>query len=76
MPRPTLSELAWVFLRIGNTTFGGGDPTLAALQVEFVDRKKWLSAEDYGLAFSLARITPGTNIIAFCTGAGSMTTSS
>ena len=70
MPRPTLRELTGVFLRIGNTTFGGGIPTIAALQRELVDRRGWLSPEDYALAFSLARVTPGTNVIAFCAAAG------
>jgi len=59
-----------VFLRIGNTTFGGGIPTIAALQRELVDQRGWLSPEDYALAFSLARVTPGTNVIAFCAAAG------
>jgi chromate transporter len=40
------------------------------LQREFVDRYKWLSPEDYGLAFALARVTPGTNIMAFCAATG------
>lgn len=70
MKRPKLAELAWVFFRIGNTTFGGGMPTMAALQREFVERRKWLSLEDYGLSFSLSRITPGTNVIAFCAATG------
>ena len=69
--RPTVAELALVFFKIGNTTFGGGTPTIAALQREFVQQRKWLSGEDYGIAFSLARITPGTNVIAFCAAAGS-----
>jgi len=69
-PRPTLGELTSVFFRIGNTTFGGGIPTIAALQRELVDRKDWLSNEEYGLAFALARVTPGTTIIAFCTATG------
>jgi chromate transporter len=67
---PSLGALTGVFFRIGNTTFGGGIPTIAALQRELVERTGWLSAEDYGLAFALARITPGTNIIAFCTAVG------
>ncbi len=68
--RPTLRALTGIFLRIGNTTFGGGIPTIAAFQRELVDRRGWLSGEDYGLAFALARITPGTNVIAFCTAIG------
>ncbi len=70
MSKPALARLAGVFLRVGNTTFGGGDPTQAALQRELVERKGWLSAEDFALAYSLARITPGTNVIAFCVAAG------
>ncbi|MEO8051130.1 MAG: chromate transporter [Acidobacteriota bacterium] len=70
MPAPTLRQLTGVFLRIGNTTFGGGLPTIAALQRELVERNDWLSPEDYALAFSLARVTPGTNVIAFCAAVG------
>jgi len=70
VPAPTLRKLTGVFLRIGNTTFGGGLPTIAALQRELVEQHRWLSPEDYALAFSLARITPGTNVIAFCAAAG------
>ena len=70
MPAPTLRKLAGIFLRIGNTTFGGGIPTIAALQRDLVEQRGWLSQEDYALAFSLARVTPGTNIIAFCAAAG------
>lgn len=69
-PRPSLREVTSIFFRVGNTTFGGGVPTIAALQREFVDRKGWLSNEEYGLAFALARVTPGTNIIAFCAATG------
>jgi chromate transporter len=70
VPPTTLRKLTGVFLRIGNTTFGGGLPTIAALQRELVEQNRWLSMEDYALAFSLARITPGTNVIAFCAAAG------
>ena len=70
MAPPTLRQLTGVFLRIGNTTFGGGLPTIAALQRELVEENHWLTWEDYALAFSLARVTPGTNVIAFCAAAG------
>ena len=70
MSAPTLRKLTGVFLRIGNTTFGGGIPSIAALQRELVEQRGWLSPEDYALAFSLARITPGTNVIAFCAATG------
>jgi hypothetical protein len=70
MTRPSLGRLTRAFVRIGNTTFGGGDTTMAALQREFIDRRGWITQEDYAVAFSLARITPGTNVVAFCAAVG------
>ena len=64
-----LGRLALVFLRIGNLTLGGGNPTMAAMERELVEHRGWLSAEQYGLAYALARLTPGTNVLAFCAGA-------
>ena len=39
---------------------------------DMVGRRGWMTQDDYELAFSLARITPGTNIIAFCAAVGSL----
>ena len=61
-----LLSLTMVFLRAGNLTFGGGDAITALLQRELVHRRDWLTREQYGLAQSLAKITPGTGILAFC----------
>jgi chromate transporter len=66
----TLARLTAVFFRIGNTTFGGGDPTMAALRRELIDRKGWLTHDDFGIAYALARVTPGTNVLAFCAAVG------
>ena len=68
-PRPGLGQLVLLFFRIGNTTFGGGDPTIAALQREF-DRRKWIDPDQFSIAYGLARITPGTNMLAFCAATG------
>ena len=65
-----LRDLLTIFLRSGNLTFGGGDPTIAVLHRELVERRQWLSPEDYGLNYTLARVTPGTNLLAFCAGVG------
>ena len=43
---------------------------MAAIYQEFVARRGWLPRGDYGLVYSLARITPGTNLLAFCAGVG------
>jgi chromate transporter len=68
MVPPRLSRMTALYLRVSNLTFGGGDPTMAALYTELVERRRWLSAETYGLVYALARITPGTNMLAFCAG--------
>ena len=64
----------WTFfsicLRIGNLTFGGGDPTMAAFFREFVERRGWMTREQYGTVYALARVTPGTNLLAFSAGCG------
>jgi chromate transporter len=43
---------------------------MTVLGRELVTRKQWIAAEDYELAFAVARVTPGTSIIAFCAAAG------
>lgn len=67
--KPKLRQLAWLFFRVGNTTLGGGDPTVAVLQTELT-RRAWLSPGQFGLAYALGRITPGTNMLGFVTAAG------
>jgi chromate transporter len=69
MPPANWRNLAWLYTRIGSTTFGGGDPTMAALRSELFARK-WVHPEQDGLVYALARATPGTNILAFCAGTG------
>jgi chromate transporter len=68
---PPLSKIARIFFRVGNTTFGGGYITMGMLGRELVERRGWLSQAKYDLAFALARVTPGTNVLAFCAAVGS-----
>ena len=65
MTKPSLASLTALYVKIGNTTFGGGDPTMGLLQRELIARQ-WITREDFALAYSLARVTPGTNVLAFC----------
>ncbi len=66
---PSIRRLCAIFFRVSNFTFGGGNPTTAALQRELVEKEKWLSEQDFALCYALARVTPGTNLFAFCTAA-------
>ena len=69
---PSVKKLTEIFFRIGNTTFGGGYVTIGMLGRELVDTRRWISAEKFDLAFALARVTPGTNLIAFCAAIGAL----
>ena len=72
MRRFPFTLLTAIFFRIGNTTFGGGDPTIAALQRELVESRRAITPEQFGVLYAISRITPGTNMLAFCAGAGWM----
>lgn len=67
-----MKKLTEIFFRIGNTTFGGGYVTIGMLGRELVDTRRWISSEKFDLAFALARVTPGTNLIAFCAAIGAL----
>ena len=64
----SLYRLFLLYTRLASVTFGGGNPTMAAMHTEMVVARKWLSAENYAVCYALARITPGTNMLAFCAG--------
>ncbi len=70
MVRPSLRQIAAVFLRYGNWTFGGGSSTITVLQTELLDHRRWVNREDFTLSFGLARLTPGTNLLSFGAGIG------
>ena len=68
--RPSLTELADVFARYGNFTLGGGSATSAVIYGQVVTRRHWVNDHQFTLCFALGRLTPGTNVLAFCTGIG------
>lgn len=43
---------------------------MAALERQTVARTAWLDPAKFQLAFALSRLTPGTNLLAFCTALG------
>lgn len=68
--RPSLAAIADVFVRYANFTLGGGSLTVAVLHRELLGKRNWISVDSFTLCFGLARLTPGTNVLAFCTGVG------
>ncbi len=69
---PALWRIADVFIRYANFTLGGGSATTATMHRELVTKRRWVDDEHFTLSFALARLTPGTNVLAFCTGIGWM----
>jgi chromate transporter len=65
-----LRQIAIAFVRYANLTFGGGSATIAILHRELVARRRWIDQDRFNLLFALSRLTPGTNLLAFCAGVG------
>ena len=55
----TLSTLFFTFLKIGAFTFGGGYAMLALLEREFLDRRGWLTRDEFLDMTAIAESTPG-----------------
>ncbi len=59
----SLSHLFWSFTWLALQGFGG---VLAVVQRELVDRKKWLTREEFVEDWSVAQILPGPNVVNLC----------
>lgn len=69
MIRPSLRQLAWNVARDVNRTVGGGYASMELLRRTFT-RHGWLDAPGYALIVAVSRLTPGTNILAYCVALG------
>ena len=64
-----LGQLAWLVARDVNRTIGGGYAAMELLRRTF-GRRGWMSGSTHGVIVAVSRLTPGTNILAYCTAAG------
>jgi chromate transporter len=60
-PRPTLRELAWVFLKLGFTAFGGPAAHVAMMEDEVVTKRRWLSRQKFLDLLAASNLIPGPN---------------
>jgi chromate transporter len=58
-----LGVVAWIFLRIGATAFGGLGATLALLERELVDRRRLVARDDLAEAVAATRLLPGPTVV-------------
>jgi chromate transporter len=59
--RPGYSELAGVFLRLSILGFGGPNAHLALMLDDIVERRRWISREQFLHAIGLTNLLPGPN---------------
>jgi chromate transporter len=59
--RTSLAELAWVFLKLGTTAFGGPAAHIAMMDEEVVVRRGWLTREQFLDFLAAANLIPGPN---------------
>ena len=58
-----LKKIFWVFLKIGAFSFGGAYSMLAFFEKELVERRKWLTHDEFIEAVAIGQMTPGPPIV-------------
>ncbi len=67
---PSLGQAGRVWLRIGLLSFGGPAAQIALMHREIVDRKRWLSEQQFLNALSFCMLLPGPEAMQLATYAG------
>src|SRR6266849_6025400 len=55
----SLGELLWYFAMLGTIGFGGPIALTGAMQRDLVERRKWISLQEYKEGLALAQLAPG-----------------
>src|SRR3954451_7409766 len=60
-PRPiyTLKQLVLYFLKLGYTGFGGPVALVGYMHRDLVEKRKWITEEEYKEGLALAQLAPG-----------------
>ena len=65
MNEPSLRQLVLAIVLDVNRTLGGGYPAMELLRRRFTSHG-WLDAASHALFIAVSRVTPGTNVLAYC----------
>lgn len=57
--RPGLLQIAGVLLKVGSTGFGGAMPMLALVHAEYLEKRRWVTQEEFDEAVMVGQIMPG-----------------
>jgi len=52
-------SLFWSFFKIGALTFGGGYAMIPVIQHEIIEKKKWISSDEFIELLAIAQTSPG-----------------
>lgn len=67
--RASIKRLTWVVLRDVNRTFGGGIASMELLR-RSAKTEGWFGDQGHAVLTAVSRLTPGTNVLAYCVGLG------
>jgi len=60
---PSVKNILFVFLKIGTFAFGGVYSMLAFFERELVQKRKWISQEEFAESIVIGQLTPGAPIV-------------
>jgi chromate transporter len=60
-PRTSVAEIAWLFFKLGMTSFGGPAVHIAMMEDEVVTRRRWMSREAFVDLVGATNLIPGPN---------------
>ena len=60
---PSVTRIFLVFLKIGTFAFGGVYSMLSFFERELVEKRKWITHEDYLESIAIGQMTPGAPIV-------------
>ena len=60
---PSLTNIFLVFLKIGTFAFGGVYSMLAFFEKELVEKRKWLTPDEFTESVAIGQMTPGPPIV-------------
>ena len=58
----SLGEIFFSFLKIGAFTFGGGYAMIPLIEAEMINRRGWLSREEFYGQLAIAQSIPGPRV--------------
>jgi chromate transporter len=64
-----IKRLGWIVLRDVNRTLGGGIASMELLR-RSAAKERWLDERGHAVLTAVSRLTPGTNVLAYCVGLG------